>query len=111
MYVSLVRIMPATPMPGAPEIIRRPASPESEQSQDEEHREEQQPHFVDRIAAVENETGRNRHRERGDPADISSDEAARISGVSQTQPMLTRTTGRRNAQMFRPNNVSERKRT
>ena len=39
-----------------------------------QHREELQPDFVDGVAAVENESRRDRHRERGQPADIASDE-------------------------------------
>ena len=38
------------------------------------HREEHEPDFVDGVAAVENETGRDRHGERGQPADIAADE-------------------------------------
>ncbi len=66
--------MPANPMPSAPEIIGGAAPPQSEQPQDEEHREELQPDFVNRITAVENKSGRDGHGERGQPADVAPDE-------------------------------------
>ena len=61
-------------MPVAPKVIRRPEFPQTEQAQDEHHREEQEPDFVNRVAAVENKSGRNGHRERGQTTNIASDE-------------------------------------
>ena len=57
-----------------PEVAAGPEPPEPEQPEHEEHREKKQPHFVNRVAAVKNEGGRNRHRERGDPAHRAADE-------------------------------------
>ena len=42
---------------GAPKIIRSPKLPEAEQSENEHHREEHEPYFVDRVAAVKNKPG------------------------------------------------------
>ena len=57
-----------------PEVAAGADPPEPEQAEHEEHREKKQPHFVNRIAAVKNEGGRNRHRERGDAAHRAADE-------------------------------------
>ena len=58
----------------APKVIRRSKLPKTEQAENEQHREEYQPHFVDRVAPVENETGRDRHGQRRHATDASSDE-------------------------------------
>src|SRR5205823_2502363 len=52
--------------------------------QNEEHREKLQPDFVDRIAAVEYESGGDGHRQRGEPADISPDERFEFQGQIKT---------------------------
>ena len=59
---------------GTPKVIRRSKFPQTEQPKNEQHREENEPDFVNRIAPVKNETGRDRHRERGHSAYASSDE-------------------------------------
>src|ERR1700730_18610065 len=58
----------------APEIIRRSKFPQTEQPENEQHREENEPDFVNRIAPVENETRRDRHGQRGYSAHASPDE-------------------------------------
>ena len=52
----------------APEITSRPKLPETEQAEDKEHREEQEPDFMDCVAAVKDKAGRYRHGQGRDPA-------------------------------------------
>src|SRR4051812_11598055 len=59
---------------GAPQVTDGSPLPEAEQPENEKHRKEEEPDFVDGIAAVENEARRDGHGERGDPADIAADE-------------------------------------
>src|SRR6476619_7600670 len=59
---------------GAPEVIHSSALPKPEKAKNEEHRKHEQPDFVDRVAAVEDESRRDRHGERGPAADIAADE-------------------------------------
>ena len=42
---------------GAPKVIRRSKLPEAEQAENEHHREEHEPYFVDRVASVKNKPG------------------------------------------------------
>ncbi len=60
--------------PDAPEISARPEAPEPEQPEHEKHREKQEPDFVNRVAPVKNEAGRNRHRQGRNPARPAPDE-------------------------------------
>ena len=62
------------PHPQAPEIIRSAAPPQSEQPEDEKHREELEPDFVNRIAPVEDEPRRDSHRKCRHPAHVPPDE-------------------------------------
>src|SRR3954466_3828365 len=57
---------------GIPQISQRAASPQTEQSQNKNHREELQPHFVNGVAPVENKPGRYCHGQRSDSADVFS---------------------------------------
>src|SRR5207244_312383 len=58
----------------APKVIRRPKLPETEQSENEHHREEHEPHFVDRVASIKNKSGGDRHRKCRQSAHVSSDQ-------------------------------------
>src|SRR5881227_4310809 len=46
---------------GTPKIIGCPSLPETKQAEDEQHREEHEPHLVNRVASIKNEPGRYRH--------------------------------------------------
>ena len=64
---------PGQSHPGAPEKICGPEFPESERAVEKEDGEEQQPDFVNGIAAVKNEAGRSCHRDRGESVDGFAD--------------------------------------
>src|SRR5437867_9392354 len=49
---------------GIPEVIQPTQFPQAEQSQDEHDREEFQPHFVNCVASVKDESRRDRHGQR-----------------------------------------------
>src|SRR5438034_9616131 len=46
---------------GTPKIIGCPSLPETKQAEDEQHREEHEPHLVNRVASIKNKPGRYRH--------------------------------------------------
>src|SRR5205085_4785406 len=66
--------------PRAPEIVDSSSLPQTQQTQHEKHGEYDQPDFVDRVTAVENETGRDRHGEGGEPAHVTADERFEFQG-------------------------------
>src|SRR5207247_10125747 len=46
---------------GTPKIIGCSSLPETKQAEDEQHREEHEPHLMNRVASIKNEPGRYRH--------------------------------------------------
>ena len=65
---------------GAPEIFRGAELPEPERAKDKQHREKQDPDFVDGIAPVKNETGRNGHGQRGQATNGAADKRFEFQG-------------------------------
>src|SRR4051812_33787453 len=87
---------------GAPEVVDRFPLPEAEQPKNEEHRKKKQPDFVDGVAPVKNEAGRNSHGERGKPADVAADERLKFH-----REMYRENGGQHNRQPDRPDVAAE----
>ncbi len=59
---------------GAPEVIWRSEFPKAKEPEDEQHREKDEPHLVNRVTPIKNESGRNGHRQRSHSGHVSSDQ-------------------------------------